>query len=258
MNTSSWPRLLADYQTERRILDRPETIRTRMSYLRRFAQEMPPDATRDQLVAWIGSHGWAPETRKGAQCALRSFYRWAHRAGRMPHDPAADLDPITVPRGLPRPASEAQVEKGRGAACPTRALMVELAALYGLRRSEIAALRREDLTPYGLRVVGKGGKHRMVPVSSSTRATIERRPRGFLFPGRFTGHLHPATVQRWVKAASGVSPHPHRHRFATRAYAGSRDLFAVQRLLGHESAETTQRYVALDMAALEAAVAAAR
>jgi integrase/recombinase XerC len=97
----------------------------------------------------------------------------------------------------------------------------------------------------------------MVPVGPRLRAELEDRPGGFLFPGRFAGHVHPATVQKQVKRASGTAPHALRHRFATRAYAGTRDLFAVQQLLGHASPETTQVYVAVAGDALVAAVAAA-
>jgi integrase/recombinase XerC len=235
----------------------PETIRTRLSYLHRWAQGHQVDAPREQLVAWLARPGWAPATRKAAQAALRSFYAWANRTGVIEVDPAAALPPVRVPRGLPRPASEAHVHAGRAAADPADALMVALAANAGLRRAEIASLRREDLTPWGLHIVGKGGRHRMVPVGPRLRAEVESRGPGFLFPGRFAGHVHPATVQKHVKAAAGVAPHALRHRFATRAYEGSRDLFAVQQLLGHASPETTQVYVAVAGGALAAAVAAA-
>ena len=258
MTTHSWPTLLADYSRERSLQHRPETLRTRMSYLRRFAATNRPDATADEVVAWLAGHEhWTPATRKSAQCALRSFYRWAHRTGRLPDDPCGDLEPITVPPNLPRPATEAQVAAGREAGCEDVRLMVELAAQHGLRRSEIAGLRRDHLTPDGLHVVGKGGRHRLVPLAPATRRAIESRPPGWVFPGRFAGHVHPATVQRKVREASGISPHPHRHRCATRGYRGTRDLFAVQRVLGHRSAATTQLYVALEVDALAAVIEAA-
>ncbi len=258
MNTFTWPQLLADYRRERSLKHRPETLRTRMSYLRRFAATNPPDATTDQVVAWLASHDrWTLATRKSAQCALRSFYSWAHRTGRLPDDPTGALDPIAVPPTLPRPATEAQVAAGRQASDPDVLLMVELAAQHGLRRSEIAGLRRTDLRPDGLHVIGKGGRHRLVPVTPWVRRELERRPPGYVFPGRFTGHLHPSTVQTWIRDASGVSPHPHRHRCATRGYRGTHDLFAVQRVLGHKSAATTQLYVALDVDALTAVIDAA-
>jgi len=253
-----WINLLEDYVTAERAAGiRPESIRTRMSYLRRFAAQHQPEATMDQAVAWLANAAWSPATRKSARGAIVSFYTWARRTGRIPEDPTLDLPAVRVPRRLPRPASEEQLRHGLDADTPDVRLMVALAGQHGLRRSEIAQVRREDLSDRRLLVHGKGGKERPVPLLPAVRAEIEARPAGFLFPGRFGGHLHPATVQRWIRAASGSSPHPFRHRFATRAYAGTRDLRGVQEALGHASAETTQVYVALADDALEAVVRAA-
>lgn len=258
MITPTWPELLADYHAELRLSHRPETLRTRMSYLRRFAATMPIDSTHQEVVDWLGAHEhWHVGTRKSAQGALRSFYRWARKTGRLPDDPTGDLAPITVPPTLPRPATEEQVARGRESSDPDVLLMVELAAQHGLRRTEIATLRRSDLTPDGLHIVGKGGKHRLVPVTARVRQAIAVRPPGYVFPGRFTGHTHPGTVQKRIREASGVSPHPHRHRCATRGYRGTRNLFAVQQVLGHKSASTTQLYVALDLDALASVIEAA-
>ena len=94
MTSSDWPELLADYQQEERARGhRPETIRTRMSYLRRWSAVHEPEASRDEVVAWLARDGWAPSTRKSARGALRSFYKWARKAGRIMDDPTEDLDP---------------------------------------------------------------------------------------------------------------------------------------------------------------------
>lgn len=208
-------------------------------------------------MEWLANPAWAPSTRKSAQGALRSLYGWMVEAGHLEHSPAACLRPVRVPRGLPRPATEAQVEAGCRADDPDTVLMVRLAAELGLRRTEIARLRGQDVTPWGLHVRGKGGKDRLIPLPDDLRAELERRPRGWVFPGRFTGHVHPGTVQVRVREAAGVAPHAHRHRFGTRAYAGTRDLRAVQTLLGHASPETTQVYVEITGDGLSAAVQAA-
>ena len=260
MTHNTWPVLLADYRiSEKARGHRDETIRTRMSYLRRWAAGHEPDASADEVVAWLACPTWAPSTRKSARGALRSFYKWARRAGRVKVDPTVDLDPIRVPQSLPRPASESQVAKGAASGCRDSALMVRLAANAGLRRAEIAALRREDLDDMGrLLVHGKGGKQRLVPVLPIIQAEIRSRPSGFLFPGRFAGHLHPSTVARWTRQASGSSPHPFRHRFATRAYSGTKNLRGVQEALGHASPDTTKVYIQLaDDALLDVMWAAA-
>lgn len=260
MTRDIWPGLLADYQrAEKARGHRDETIRTRMSYLRRWSVDHQPHASRDEVVAWLAREDWAPSTRKSARGALRSFYKWARKSGRILDDPTMDLDPVKVPQHLPRPASEEQVAEGIASGCRDRALMVRLAANCGLRRSEIAQLRREDLDDLGrLLVRGKGGKQRLVPVLPIIQAEIRSRPAGFLFPGRFTGHIHPATVARWTRQASGSSPHPFRHRFATRAYSGAKNLRGVQEALGHSSPDTTKVYIQLaDDALLDVMWAAA-
>lgn len=148
--------------------------------------------------------------------------------------------------------------------------MLTLAAEAGLRRAEIARVHRCDLTrgPAGaeLLVHGKGGKLRVVPIGDDLAAAIEKGvdqidiPDGWLFSGTDDGHLLP----RWVgKLMAGALPdhwtaHTLRHRFATRAYRGSRNLRAVQTLLGHSSVATTERYTAVDHDEIRAAAMASR
>lgn len=155
---------------------------------------------------------------------------------------------------------------------PRTKIMLRLAAELGLRRAEVAAvhaqhLEDEDSGPI-LRVKGKGGKIRRIPVSDDLANIIEdgarsydpHSPRGgFLFPGRIDGHLSPRYVgELCAEAMPGVwTMHTLRHRFATRAYRGTRNLRAVQELLGHSSVATTQRYTAVDEDELRAAMMAA-
>ena len=234
------------------------TLRLRLSYLRRLAATgAAVAASRSELVTWMASHEhWGPQSRASARAALISFYRWRVLSGRADSNPASDLPTIRLPARLPRPAPEEHVHTGSGQD-GSSGLMVELAARAGLRRSEIATLRREDLDAAGLWIRGKGGRVRLVPVPPGLRARIEAHPAGWLFPNGRGGHLAAATVTARVRRASGSNPHALRHRYATRAYAGSRDLFAVQRLLGHANVATTQVYVDISPDALMAAVLAA-
>lgn len=156
--------------------------------------------------------------------------------------------------------------------------MVLLAAYAGLRRSEIAAVHPRDFVDGVLHVVGKGDRARIVPVhpliDQAVRAELERRrdgrigtgwrlgaarvdPAGYLFPGQQPGtHVSPWVVGDALSGLLGDvwTGHTLRHRFASRAYAASRDLRAVQELLGHSRPETTARYTAVPDDAMREAV----
>src|SRR5699024_10716014 len=114
----------------------------------------------------------------------------------------------------------------------------------------VAAIHRRDvqrdLMGWSLRVTGKGGRVRVVPMSDGLAATVKAQAGlGYLFPGRDGGHVSPDWVGRLVGRGlpQGLSMHSLRHRFATIAYSYDRDLLTVQGLLGHASPGTTQRYV---------------
>jgi integrase len=138
--------------------------------------------------------------------------------------------------------------------------MLLLAAHAGLRRAEVAAVRttdvERDLIGYSLRVRGKGGVVRRVPLSSALTLLLAELEPGWAFPSPRGGHLTPAHVGKLISQAlgSGVTGHQLRHRFASRAYAAERDLRAVQELLGHARPETTARYTAVPFEAGRRAV----
>lgn len=254
-----WADALAYWEQDQRISGRSaETTRTWRSYLRRYAAHTDPmAATHIEVRAWIDANpGWSPSTHKSARSALSSFYRLAKAEGWVRRNPMKRVPPVAQRPGLPRPATEAQVTAGLRAWDPDTRLMVALAAECGLRRSEVAAVHERDLHDHGLYVRGKGGRQRWVPVPDPAVWRELASRRGWMFPGRFAGHLHPATVAKHVKAAAAVPPHPLRHRYATRAYDGTGDLLAVQQLLGHASVATTQVYVGVSPDRLRGAAGA--
>lgn len=232
------------------------TIYLQRRYLHRFADSHDlAAATSSQVAAWLGSHGWSNATIKSARMALASFYHWAVGAGLRADDPTVMLGAVRLPPPCPRPASDAVFVGACQRASGPELLMLLLAATCGLRRAEIAGLHTDDYAGGDLRVRGKGGRVRLVPVVNADLARLlEQHPPGWLFPGRFGGHVTPDHVGRHLSTllGPGWSAHSLRHRYASVVYAGSHDLFAVQKLLGHASPETTQRYVHTDHAALVA------
>ena len=141
-------------------------------------------------------------------------------------------------------------------------LAVRLASELGLRRGEVAKVRGcdlvRDLHGWSLIVHGKGGKARTVPVPESIAVEIQGHGPGWLFPGADSGHVSAEWIGRLVGRAlpRGVTMHALRHSFATRAYERTGDLVAVQRVLGHESPQTTLRYLAIADETLRAVVEA--
>lgn len=258
---------------------RPRTVSLWLSILRRFALQHPEPyaVTTACLTSWLAAQEWAPETRKSARIALRAFYRRAVAAGHMTSSPGEELASVRVPRALPRPTTADAYRTALLEANDRDRLMLLLAGHAGLRAAEIAQLHPvHDLVDGFLYVVGKGGDQRRVPVHPLVAAEIEEelaRRRagghgtgfrwtgdlaadGFLFPSPTGGHIAAGSVSRRLSAIlpGAWTGHTLRHRFASETYAATRDLRAVQELLGHASPLTTARYTATPDAALRAAV----
>lgn len=263
---AAWVEPLGAFGSWLRAADRPESTRKMRSYqLRRFAITtglMPFEASLDDLVDYLGSHGWSANTKRAARSALRGFFTWAHSTGRMGANPALLLPTVTAPLGRPRPAPEEAVELGKNAIQLRTRTMVSLAAHVGLRCAEVAQVHsddlRRDMVDWSLLVHGKGNKTRLVPIGHQLAGIIAEAD-GYLFPGQVDGHLSAAYVSKLVSRAlpEGVTAHMLRHRFASKAYEPDRDIRAVQELLGHASVATTQIYTAVPDGALRRASAAA-
>jgi len=135
--------------------------------------------------------------------------------------------------------------------------------ICGLRRGEIARCRVEDVEPdlvgRSLRVVGKGGHVRVVPLPDDLADQLLGRGEGWVFPSPAGGHLTPHHLAKIASAylPPGVALHSLRHRCASTAYAATRDLRAVQELLRHSRPETTAGYVQVPDDAVRRAMLAA-
>lgn len=233
------------------------TQATRRDHINRMRRQTgatsPWDLDAEDLTTWLATRQWAIETRRSVRQTLLQFFDWATKTGRIKSSPAIELPHVSASIPIPHPIPEHALTTAIFQADPVTQLLIRLASDMGLRRSETCQIHErdliQDLLGYSLLVHGKGRKRRYVPMP--TRLACEVRERfnelggGYLFPGRDHGHLSP----RWVGTrVSRVLPaewsmHSLRHRAATRWYAVSHDMYAVQELLGHSSVVTTQTYV---------------
>lgn len=181
--------------------------------------------------------------------AARGFFAWAYKAGRVPAYIADELPRVRQHKAPPRPAPDHAWRAALEAADPRVSLMLRLAGEAGLRRAEVARVHYRDLVEdaagWSLRVHGKGGKTRVVPLNARLAAGIRCRPSGdntpdtrnmfnntgdppdtancgWLFPTATGGHLGAGQVGKLVARAlpDGWTMHTLRHRFATRALRG--------------------------------------
>ena len=236
-------------------------------------------AGREHITAFLRAErdrGASPATIGRRLAAVRGVHRFVHSRGVAPTDPGRDVSGPRRPRRLPGALSIPEVERllaaphgDTPAALRDRALL-ELAYATGLRASETVGVDVGDLDedPGFLRVRGKGGVERWVPVGGEARRAIHewlergrprlvRSPAGPLFVnlrGRRLGRAGFWLILRGHAAAAGlrrkVSPHSLRHSFATHLLEGGADLRVVQELLGHADLATTQIYTRVDTAYL--------
>jgi integrase/recombinase XerC/integrase/recombinase XerD len=249
----------------------PEQVSTRT--LRRYAALL---SDRRNVAATVA--------RKLA--ALRAFFRTLREHGHVAHNPAdlipAPKRPATLPRVL-RPDEIAALLDRIPAATPLEVrdrAIFEVAYASGLRAEELIRLDvdRVDFDGEELRVEGKGGKTRIVPVGEVALRSVARylerarpvlaaaaaapREDPALFLSKSGRRLSTSDVRRrlrvWARRAAvagGVSPHALRHSFATHLLEGGADLRAIQELLGHASISTTQIYTRVESARLKSAYA---
>jgi integrase/recombinase XerD len=201
--------------------------------------------------------------------SVRSFHRFMVRDGVADRDPAGGVSQPKLPRSLPRPLTVDEVTRLIEAPDPATPVGIRdraiLELLYGagLRISELVGLDVDDvdLDPGSVRVLGKGGKEREVPLGRYGREAVEAyvtrtRPefasaksRGALFLNQRGGRLTRQSCARLLAAHVAtadidrrVSLHTLRHSFATHLLEGGADVRVVQELLGHASVATTQIY----------------
>lgn len=240
-----------------------ESRRLRRHYARRFLAAYDLATVRISGIAeFMGNPKWGPQTRTSARASLRLLFKWAVLEGIREDNPMEDFPQIRTFQTPPRPAPESAISQALGTVTDPRTRLILLLGAYaGLRRAEIVRLHSDAIQENGtLRVLGKGGKTRVVPIHPLlVEPLAEAKARGgWLFPSPYgSGPCHPRLVNRLLRGVlpPGFSTHTLRHRFATQVHTRSKDIRAVQALLGHSSLATTQRYVGVSDQDLADAVA---
>ncbi len=235
--------------------------------------------TVSDMRAWMASErsrGVGARSLGRQLSAVKTFYRWlSEREGFEPTAVLSTRSPKFTKK-LPRPLAETaatamietvELQSTESWIAARDQAVVTLLYGCGLRISEALGLTQADAPlPAVLRITGKGGKERIVPVIDAARDAVDTYldlsphlpdPSAPLFRGARGGALNPRIVQKVMEKArlqlglpATATPHAMRHSFATHLLSAGGDLRAIQELLGHASLSTTQAYTAVDTAHL--------
>ena len=235
--------------------------------------------TISDMRAWMANSrgaGVGPRSLARKLSAVKVFYRWlAAREGFEPTAVLLTRSPKFTKK-LPRPLAidaardmieTVEMQSLEPWVAARDAAVVTLLWGWGLRISEALALKGIDAPlPQVMRIIGKGGKERIVPVVDAARAAVDAYVKacphmliddGPLFRGVRGGVLSPRAIQKAMASArmqlglpATATPHALRHSFATHLLNAGGDLRTIQELLGHASLSTTQAYTAIDTARL--------
>lgn len=231
------------------------------------------DSNREHVQRYLAERSAAKYTaRSNARLlsSLRQFYRLQQRDGNLSGDPTLLVDAPKLPRSLPKALAETDIERLIAAPDVNTPLglrdraMIELMYATGLRVSELVELRagQVNLRQGLVRVVGKGGKERLVPLGEVAADWLERFVRDarpallkggpadamFVTQRRagMTRQMFWLVIKKYAMVAGipagRISPHVLRHSFATHLLNHGADLRALQMMLGHSSLTTTQIY----------------
>ena len=239
-------------------------------------------ATRGDLLEYL-----AIRVRDGAKStstsrllsSMRRFYRWQVRENMRKDDPSAQIEMPKQGRYLPTVLSEIEVDALLAAPDNTQPLglrdraMLELLYATGVRVSELVGIRLHEISLSNgvIRITGKGGKERLVPLGEESHEWITaylREARPILMQGKpidehvfvtargggMTRQMFWVLIQRYASQAGiarSISPHTLRHAFATHLLNHGADLRVVQMLLGHTDLSTTQIYTHVAQARLQ-------
>lgn len=239
-------------------------------------------ANLDELYAYMGAGktgSLSPAARCRRASSARSFYRWMVKRGMIESDPSAALETPKKVKALPHYLTEDQCydllrKCGDGKTGIRDRAILTLFLSCGLRVSELCALNLRDLGADHVRVLGKGGKERVVYFAEGCKKALDKylevreAPEGAdadaLFVSNYRARISVRSVQAMVDRrledagldSSLYSPHKLRHTAATLMLKCGVDTRVLQEVLGHASLNTTQIYTHVDSLALRSAALA--
>lgn len=265
-STSDICRLFERAQRRRGLRARTITERTRT--LLRLEQAGPLLAlTTDQIDDWLDAQPISLRSRRAYLSHLSAFYKWAVISGQRIDDPTTVIEPPKVPRKLPRPIGDDDLDIALQMAPPRMKAWLLLACYEGLRCMEIAQLTREDVLdrhpPPLLRVLdGKGGKEAVLPLHPDVHDALDvfgMPSSGPVFVSARGRPFAAATVSGYVAGyLHGLGLHDTAHRlrdwFGTTVYADTHDLRLTQEVMRHADPGSTAGYVAFNEPGAVAAV----
>jgi integrase/recombinase XerD len=242
--------------------------------------KMPTDLQLEDLehfAATIHEHGVGPTSQARILSGVRSFYRFLLLDGYIENDPTELLESPRLGEHLPEVLSTKEVDQLEASIDLSKKegqrnlAIIEVLFSCGLRVSELVNLKLSDLYLQEgyIRVVGKGNKERLVPISEKAirelgnwfydrnEMVIKPGEQDYVFLNRRGAHLTRTMILIMIKRQAveagikkTISPHTLRHSFATALLEGGADLRAIQSMLGHEDIGTTEIYTHLDTTTL--------
>lgn len=238
--------------------------------LQRAQREMPYGviaAEDTEIQQWLYGQECGAAYIAQQDAAVRRLHGWLRRQGITSFNPVEHLPRPKQPKGMPRPVPDDQVRAILTRTPEPVRTWCHIAAYGGLRCCEIAGLDRADITPDGIRILGKGGKGRMVPMHPQLVPTVRPLPPGPVVRVRARDKAHAVSrrvstaitrlgrAMEWPELAR-VTAHRLRHTIATQLLAETGDLRLVQEFLGHSSPSTTAVYTQVAIGRMAAAVTA--
>jgi integrase/recombinase XerD len=227
-----------------------------------------------QFISWVNELGMSARTQARVISGIKSFYKFLLIDEKTDKDPTALLEAPKIGRKLPEVLSVKEIDDLINAIDLSKPeghrnkAIIETLYSCGLRVSELISLKLSDLffDQGFIKVLGKGKKERLVPISQKAVKEIEiyinqyrnhhkinRQYEDILFLNRWGRKLTRVMIFTIVKTLAqitglkkNISPHTFRHSFASHLIDGGADLRAIQEMLGHESIITTEIYTHLD------------